>query len=107
MSSDSFLNDNGPKKSPMQSASSNGPCLFWIANILSNSGAIEPIAEPVTSLMPIRDLKRVHAPSSYILIAGGVEVMIPRSEGSRLDKDKARHVTVVVVRRKNNVELLI
>ena len=106
MSSDSFLNDNGPKKSPIQSASSNGPCLFWIANILSNSGAIAPIAEPVTSLLPINNLKRVHTPSSYILIAGGVEVMIPRSEGSRLDK--ARHVVRRVVEVElNNVELLI
>ena len=50
MSSESFPPDDGPKKSPMQSASLNGPCLLWMASILSNSGPIDPIAEPVTSL---------------------------------------------------------
>jgi hypothetical protein len=83
MSSDSFPTDDGPKKSPMQSASSNGPCLLWIANILSNSGAIEPIAEPVTSLVSISNSKRVCVLSSYILRAGGVEVMIAIAKGRR------------------------
>lgn len=57
MSPELFPPDGEPKKSPMQSARSNGPCLVCMANILSNSGAIDPVAEPVTSLGSINDSK--------------------------------------------------
>jgi hypothetical protein len=64
----------------MQSASSNGPCLLWMAIILSKSRAIEPIAEPVTSLRSINNSKKVrYVQSSYILRAGGVDVMAKHS----------------------------
>lgn len=57
MSLELFPPDGGPKKSPMQSARSNGPCLVCMADILANSGAIDPVAEPVTNLGFINDSK--------------------------------------------------
>jgi hypothetical protein len=94
MSSESFSPNDGPKKSPMQSARSNGPCLVCMASILSNSGAIDPVAEPVTSLGSINDSKRVRTLSSYILRAGGVEVMTAKDFVHLLSTSSRRELLI-------------